>query len=275
MSKVTTILDERELATTLAALRACQLAAKLNRGSLTEQSPDHFIDVPVLTDEEIDELCEKLNCSGDISSDLSAVLDAADAYSEDLTSGKEEGLYEQGDPESLDKAIAKVKAWLRPEEPEPVLFDKGKPEPPPTVLPKVITETPYIWLDDGEAEGTAECGCRLVQEQGTSGSAIFLCPVHREAPDLFAAAERSLRIAQAWQADEREKFFHDDDNPPVRGQHIEYDAATQEVEYLEAIIANCGGSSQQCRSCRNCGRQFLCDAPGLCPDCKKQQPSRA
>ena len=50
-------LTDRELATVLAALRMAQIL------SLARLAPDYFTeDTPPLTFEEIDDLCERLNC---------------------------------------------------------------------------------------------------------------------------------------------------------------------------------------------------------------------
>ena len=52
-------LTERELATVLAALRYWQQDLAENEGPISE----HFAEVTPLSVEEIDDLCERLNCS--------------------------------------------------------------------------------------------------------------------------------------------------------------------------------------------------------------------
>jgi len=43
-----------------------------------------------------------------------------------------------------------------------------------------IRPRPDIWLNAGEAEGSAFCGCRLVaDEQGSGNPAFYFCAVHR------------------------------------------------------------------------------------------------
>lgn len=41
---------------------------------------------------------------------------------------------------------------------------------------------PYIWLQEDEEEGHAECGCRLAQENGAK---LNLCTMHAAAPQLL------------------------------------------------------------------------------------------
>ena len=53
-------LSEKELATVLAALREWQVS-KIAKTALVSEYSDYFDGVGVLTDDEIDELCERLN----------------------------------------------------------------------------------------------------------------------------------------------------------------------------------------------------------------------
>lgn len=59
------------------------------------------------------------------------------------------------------------------------------------------TPEPDIWLQEYEAEGVADCGCRLVSGvesedggPGEDGAAFYFCPLHAAAPALLAALER-------------------------------------------------------------------------------------
>ncbi len=44
---------------------------------------------------------------------------------------------------------------------------------------------PYIWLQDGEAEGRADCGCVLVHRGGSTTAMFYQCPLHAAAPKLL------------------------------------------------------------------------------------------
>jgi len=44
---------------------------------------------------------------------------------------------------------------------------------------------PYIWLQEDESEGSAKCGCRLVNDLHGRGAAVFLCPMHEAAPEML------------------------------------------------------------------------------------------
>ena len=46
-------------------------------------------------------------------------------------------------------------------------------------------EVGYIWLQDEEEDGRAECGCHLIASQEDSGPAIHLCPMHSAAPNML------------------------------------------------------------------------------------------
>ena len=46
---------------------------------------------------------------------------------------------------------------------------------------------PYIWLQEDESEGSADCGCRLVADLDGRGAAMFLCPMHESAPGMLKA----------------------------------------------------------------------------------------
>jgi hypothetical protein len=58
-------LDARELATVLAALRNWQTHLCVNDGLPGAEFAEHFEGIDPMTDEEIDELCERLNCGED------------------------------------------------------------------------------------------------------------------------------------------------------------------------------------------------------------------
>lgn len=51
---------------------------------------------------------------------------------------------------------------------------------------------PWIWLQDTEDYGRADCGCELFQSYGGSGAGVLLCPLHEAAPALLAALEGVL-----------------------------------------------------------------------------------
>lgn len=59
------------------------------------------------------------------------------------------------------------------------------------------TAQPYIWLQDDEAEGEADCGCRLHAEYQGSNAAMFLCKMHSAAPALYVALTRILHWIDA------------------------------------------------------------------------------
>lgn len=61
---------------------------------------------------------------------------------------------------------------------------------------------PWIWLQDNEDYGKANCGCELFQSFRDSGAAALLCPLHDSAPDLLAALEEiAERPAGAYSRD--------------------------------------------------------------------------
>jgi len=58
---------------------------------------------------------------------------------------------------------------------------------------------PYIWLQDDEPEGQADCGCILQAEYdgadedlAAGNPALFMCPLHTAAPELLAACEATI-----------------------------------------------------------------------------------
>lgn len=61
---------------------------------------------------------------------------------------------------------------------------KDKPAAPPE---------PYIWLQDQEKYGKADCGCELVGEWNGSGAALLFCPLHTAAPDLLKACKAARK----------------------------------------------------------------------------------
>jgi len=51
---------------------------------------------------------------------------------------------------------------------------------------------PYIWLQDDETQGRADCGCTLNADGwkgDEAGAALFLCPLHEAAADLLGACK--------------------------------------------------------------------------------------
>lgn len=54
-------------------------------------------------------------------------------------------------------------------------------------------DTPYIWLQEDEAEGSAKCGCRLVGDLQGRGAAVFLCPMHEAAQGMMKKVTRPSR----------------------------------------------------------------------------------
>ena len=55
-------------------------------------------------------------------------------------------------------------------------------------------EAGYIWLQDGEEDGRAECGCHLIASQEGSGPAMHLCDMHSVALGMFQMLEACERI---------------------------------------------------------------------------------
>lgn len=50
----------------------------------------------------------------------------------------------------------------------------------------------YLWMQEGEPNALAECGCTMVRDR--DGSPCFwFCPLHAASPDLLAAAEEAER----------------------------------------------------------------------------------
>ncbi len=56
------------------------------------------------------------------------------------------------------------------------------------------TPGPWIWLQDSEDSGKADCGCELFQSHQGSHAAFFLCRAHDAAPDLLAACQAALSL---------------------------------------------------------------------------------
>lgn len=49
---------------------------------------------------------------------------------------------------------------------------------------------PYIWLNDGEEEGIANCRCRLVcNAYRFNNPAVYFCKLHQSAEALLAACQ--------------------------------------------------------------------------------------
>lgn len=55
---------------------------------------------------------------------------------------------------------------------------------------------PYIWLQDEEDSGMADCGCMLVLSPLSSGPAFHFCTMHAAAPELLEALEGVLSIGR-------------------------------------------------------------------------------
>lgn len=53
-------------------------------------------------------------------------------------------------------------------------------------------QKPYIWLQEHEQSGKADCGCELKNQ--ARGPALWLCPVHSAAQDLL----RVVKCMNAW-----------------------------------------------------------------------------
>jgi len=53
------------------------------------------------------------------------------------------------------------------------------------ILSGPAEETPFIWLQEEEPEGSAKCGCRVVGDLRGRGAAVFLCPMHEAAPGIM------------------------------------------------------------------------------------------
>lgn len=44
---------------------------------------------------------------------------------------------------------------------------------------------PFIWLQEDETEASADCGCRVIDDD--RGARVQLCPLHQAAPRMVAA----------------------------------------------------------------------------------------
>jgi len=52
---------------------------------------------------------------------------------------------------------------------------------------------PYIWLNEEEVDGLADCGCSLNRDYKSSDNpAVFLCPLHEAAGKLLEAAKEMI-----------------------------------------------------------------------------------
>tara|TARA_Y100000310_G_scaffold14911_1_gene14971 strand:- start:2640 stop:2831 length:192 start_codon:yes stop_codon:yes gene_type:complete len=58
-------------------------------------------------------------------------------------------------------------------------------------------EEPYIWLQEGETEGTAWCGCQLKAQHKDGGPAMFLCPDHSTGSDPGGLEARNALLEWA------------------------------------------------------------------------------
>ncbi len=71
---------------------------------------------------------------------------------------------------------------------------------------------PWIWLQDNERSGTAECGCRLVASHKGSGPALWTCRDHNRAATYRRHATRlaeAIRtIITTWHTPNRPKAVH-------------------------------------------------------------------
>jgi len=58
-------------------------------------------------------------------------------------------------------------------------------------------QRPYIWLQEHEQSGQADCGCKL--KVGTTGAALWFCSIHETAPELLEALRAiKARINGEW-----------------------------------------------------------------------------
>jgi hypothetical protein len=65
-----------------------------------------------------------------------------------------------------------------------------------------------IWLQDGEEEGTADCGCRLINDD--EGARFIMCGTHEAAPELLEALRAAWHFIEnvtSEDPDRNEKFF--------------------------------------------------------------------
>jgi len=49
---------------------------------------------------------------------------------------------------------------------------------------------PYLWLQENEQAGHADCGCILYDNYGGRGAAISFCPLHEAAGELLEALQQ-------------------------------------------------------------------------------------
>ena len=56
---------------------------------------------------------------------------------------------------------------------------------------------PYIWLQEGEDEGTADCGCHLAMDNGAK---LNFCTMHAAAEEMLEALAKELLSprSEAW-----------------------------------------------------------------------------
>jgi len=57
-----------------------------------------------------------------------------------------------------------------------------------------MKKEPFIWLQEDEMRGAAECGCRVSNEDGC-GVRVDLCPLHAAAPKMLAAVREIAQTA--------------------------------------------------------------------------------
>lgn len=69
----------------------------------------------------------------------------------------------------------------------------------------MANKRPYIWLQENEASGQADCGCRL--EARMDGPAFWLCPMHKAAPELLKALSRLMPL---WERDDVKETYDGD-----------------------------------------------------------------
>ena len=55
----------------------------------------------------------------------------------------------------------------------------------------MLKRRPYIWLQEHELSGKADCGCVLRNE--SQGPALWLCPMHSAAQDLLRICKHIIR----------------------------------------------------------------------------------
>jgi hypothetical protein len=90
---------------------------------------------------------------------------------------------------------------------------------------------PYIALSEDEDEGVADCGCRLVADDGDTysvGAAFYQCRQHAAAPALLAALEEIRPVIAA-----HEQSAHDNGEP--------WFGLARAIQTIDAAVAQARG----------------------------------